>query len=268
MASSEWVLDTPPPPPDARIPYGPDPLQFGELRLPAGPGPHPLTIALHGGFWRAKYDLTHLGHACEALRHAGFATFSLEYRRTGQPGGGFPGTLEDLVRAMDVLPALGPRGVRTEGIAVFGHSAGGQLALWLAGELKRRRGAHSPLTGVLSLAGVTDLVRASALRLGDGAVDAFLGGDPATHPEAYAAASPFARLPAGVPQHLLHGEADDTVPCALSRDYATRARALGDEVHFEALPGVGHFEPIDPRSVAWPHVVSTLRAVCDATRLR
>src|SRR4051794_22643314 len=80
-------------PANARIPYGPDPLHFGDLRLPSGNGPHPVVVVVHGGFWRAQYDLTHIGHACVALTALGVATWSLEYRRLGNPGGGWPGTL-------------------------------------------------------------------------------------------------------------------------------------------------------------------------------
>jgi acetyl esterase/lipase len=258
-AASEWVLDAPPPAPTARLAYGPDPNQFAELRVPEGPGPHPLAVALHGGFWKARYDLLHLGHACEALRQEGIATLSVEYRRVGQPGGGYPGTLEDLARALSLVPGLGAHGVRVDRTVVFGHSAGGQLALWLAATQRQQFGAQSIVAGALSLAGVTDLARGSALGLGDGAVDAFLGGAPEVAPEAYARASPWALLPLGVPQVLIHGEEDDTVPLGLSADYAAGARAQGDEVRFEPLPGVGHFEPIDPRSTAWPRVVAALR---------
>src|SRR6476661_8743778 len=78
---------TPPPEGDARIPYGPDPFQFGDLRLPPGSGPHPVVVVIHGGFWRAAYDLTHIGHLAAALTAAGVATWTIEYRRIGHPGG-------------------------------------------------------------------------------------------------------------------------------------------------------------------------------------
>jgi acetyl esterase/lipase len=260
-AASEWVLDALPPRPTARLAYGPDPLQFAELRVPDGGGPHPLAVALHGGFWKARYDLAHLGHACEALRQGGIATLSVEYRRVGQAGGGYPGTLEDVARALELLPRLSAHRIRADRAVVFGHSAGGQLALWLAGTQRSLLGAQSTLTGALSLAGVTDLARGAALLLGGGAVEAFLGGPPEAAKEAYAKASPIALLPLGVPQVLLHGEDDDTVPVAFSADYAQWARARGDEVRFQPLAGVGHFELVDPRSTAWPQVVAALRGL-------
>ena len=90
------ILTLPPPPADARLPYGTDPNQFGELRLPKGPGPFPVVVNIHGGYWRAKYDLKHAGHLCAALTAKGLATWNVEYRRVGNPGGGWPGTFEDV----------------------------------------------------------------------------------------------------------------------------------------------------------------------------
>ena len=264
---SEWLLEATPPPPTARIAYGPLPLQFGELRVPEGQGPHPLAIALHGGFWKMRYDLTHLGHACEALRQAGLATFSVEYRRVGDEGGGYPGTLEDVALAVDALPRLAAHGVAVDRVLVFGHSAGGQLALWLAGELRRRRGAGSPLAAVVSLAGVTDLVRGSVLKLSVNAVDTFMAGTPERRPEAFALASPIARLPIRVRQFLIHGEDDDTVPCAFSVDYVERARALGDDAVLTALPHTGHLDLVDPRSAAWPRVSNVLSRAAQTSEI-
>ena len=98
------ILDLPGPPADARLHYGPDALQFADLRLPPGPGPHPVAIVIHGGFWRAKYNLDHIGHLCAALAQAGIATWSLEYRRVGNPGGGWPGTFLDTALGADFVP--------------------------------------------------------------------------------------------------------------------------------------------------------------------
>jgi acetyl esterase/lipase len=255
------VLDLHPPPPDQRIQFGAHELQFGELRLPRSEGPFPLVLAIHGGFWRARYDLTHLGHLCAALTQAGYATFSIEYRRVGQQGGGYPGTLEDVALAADFLPELAKRfPIKLEGAVALGHSAGGHLALWLAG--RHHIPPHLPLfkprpfrfRGVVCLAGVSDLAEAFKLRLGDGAVGDFMGGSPKSAPEHYAAASPAQLLPLGVRQALVHGTEDDAVPYSLSQRYEELARAQGDHVTLRTLQGMGHFEPIDPKSRAWPVV--------------
>src|SRR5579864_8847074 len=147
------ILDLPPPAADVRVAYGTDPNQFGDLRLPKGKGPFPVVINLHGGYWRAKYDLAHAGHLCAALTALGFVTWNVEYRRVGNDGGGWPGTLEDVVSAYRFLPQLAKRyPLDASKVLVMGHSAGGQLALCLA--------AHqSTISQTLALAGVLDLER-------------------------------------------------------------------------------------------------------------
>jgi acetyl esterase/lipase len=128
------IFSTPPPPATERIPYGPDPLQFGDLRLPEGPGPHPVVVVVHGGFWRARWDLEHIGHACAALtREAGVATWCIEYRRIGNEGGGWPGTFLDVGAATDFLREIAKtHSLDLDRVVTIGHSAGGHLAVWLA----------------------------------------------------------------------------------------------------------------------------------------
>ena len=261
------MLETPAPTADARLPYGPITHQFGDLRLPPGPGPHPVVVMVHGGFWRARYDLEHVGHLCADLAHKGWATWSLEYRRVGHPDGGWTGTFEDVARGTDHLRTLAERfPLDLKRVVFMGHSAGGHLALWLAG--RGRIGAGKPLhtaspfvpRGVVSLAGVVDLERAHALHLGNGIVESLLGGTPAQVPERYRLASPAALLPLGVPQVLLHGTKDDTVPASLSEAYQKRAQGLGDKVRYVPLEGAGHFELIDPRAQEWARVVEAVKS--------
>ena len=107
--SSDDILTLPPPPADARLSYGTDPNQFGDLRLPKTKGPSPIVMNIHGGYWRAKYDLAHAGHLCAALTAKGVATWNIEYRRVGNPGGGWPGTFEDVRNAYRYLPQIAKR---------------------------------------------------------------------------------------------------------------------------------------------------------------
>ena len=72
--SSDEILTLPPPPADARLSYGTDPNQFGDLRVPTTKPQFPLAMNIHGGYWRAKYDLAHAGHLCAALTAKGIAT--------------------------------------------------------------------------------------------------------------------------------------------------------------------------------------------------
>lgn len=251
--SSEDILTLPPPPADAKVAYGTDPNQFGEIRVPKTGSSFPLVINIHGGYWRAKYDLAHAGHLCAALTAKGLATWNLEYRRVGNPGGGWPGTFEDIRSAYRYVSQLAKKyNLNASKVVVMGHSAGGQLALCLA--------AHeSSLTRVISLAGVVDLQQAYELHLSNDAVVSFLGGKPNEVPEHYHEADPMQRsLPRTTTQWLIHGATDTEVPSYFSRTYAEKKKPRGEDVHYLEISTAGHYDLIDPRSKAWPKVEGTM----------
>jgi acetyl esterase/lipase len=251
-AMSEDILTLPPPASDIRLAYGSDPNQFGDLRLPKGKGPFPVVMNIHGGYWRAKYDLLHAGHLCSALGARGVATWNLEYRRVGNPGGAWPGTFEDIANGYRFLPQISRRfHLYPEKILVMGHSAGGQLALCLAG--------HDPsVRWAVSLAGVVDLARAFDLHLSSDAVVEFLGGKPTDVPDHYHEADPMGLPIAHATQILLHGANDDVVPPNFSRDYVERKKKAREDVRLVEIPKADHFDLIDPRSGAWTEVEATV----------
>lgn len=250
------ILIQKPPAADERIPYGKDPLQFGDLRVPKGDGPHPVAIVIHGGFWRAAYDLEHIGHLCAALKQAGVATWSLEYRRIGNPGGGWPGTLEDVDLGAKHLKTIAiPYHLHLNRVIAMGHSAGGHLALWLG---SRR---NSALGGIVSLAGVADLRRAWELKLSNTVVADFLGGSPDEVPDRYREASPIELLPLGIPQKLLHGTKDANVPYEISKRYVDAAVACGDKAELVTLENADHFQLIDPRAKEFGEVQEAVLAL-------
>jgi acetyl esterase/lipase len=237
--------------------YGPDPSQVADLHTPAGAGPWPVAVVIHGGFWRARYDRTLMDAVCADLAARGWAAWNLEYRRVGPGGtGGWPATFDDVAAGIDQLARLdAPIDLRR--VATIGHSAGGHLALWAA----TREQAQVPLHAAVGQAAVTDLAQASRLGLSGGAVDELLGGGPDVVPERYAAASPVERLPFGVPTLLVHGARDDTVPVALSLELHAAAIAAGDRCDLVVAQRDGHFEHIDPASGAWATVTRWLQAL-------
>jgi acetyl esterase/lipase len=243
------ILDVPPAPPGTQIAYGRGEFQFGELRVPSGSGPHPVAIVIHGGYWRAGYDLAHIGHLCEAVTRQGLATWSLEYRRIGNPGGGWPGTLDDVrTGAAHLEKIAAERSLDLKRVAAVGHSAGGHLVLWLAKQ------NVIALRGLVALAPVADLRRAWELKLSNTVVADLLGGSPRDLPDRYGSASPIELVPLGVAQRVLHGINDDIVPLEISRRYVAAAKKSGDDSKLIEVAGAGHFELIDPRSSAWPVV--------------
>jgi len=242
-----------------RLAYGAESLQFGELYVPKGSGPHPVIILIHGGFWRAAYRLTLMQALAEDLVQKRIATWNIEYRCVGDAGGGWPGTLQDVARAADYLATLAPTyALDLTCVVPVGHSAGGQLALWLAARSRLPKKSKLtvgdtplPLAGAVSLAGASDLKLVWHLNLGQGAATELLGGCPSKVPERYSTASPAALLPLGIPQVLIHGRRDGLVPLTVSQEYAQKAVLAGDRVRLIELPGADHFVLIDPTSAAW-----------------
>lgn len=260
------VAALPPAPADHRIEYGTAEQQFGELRLPATAGPHPVVVFLHGGCWLAAYDRQHVGPVSADLARRGYAVWTPEYRRVGDPGGGWPGTFTDVGAAIDYLRVLAETyPLDLENITVMGHSAGGHLALWQA--LRANLPTDSPLYvadplpvhRVISLAGITDLVAYN--EVGNScseAVPQLMGGEPAQWPERYRQGNPLDLLPAGVPLVLVHGSEDAIVPIAQSETFVQRAQAAGSEARLLSIPGGGHFDMVYPKSVAWKTVTGLL----------
>ncbi len=248
--------------------YGSHPSQIGDLHLPEGPGPHPVVVLAHGGCWWARYRrfLT-MGLAAD-LAARGWAAWNLEYRRLGEDGGGWPGTMLDVAAGVDHLAVLAATHHLDLGTVVgLGHSAGGQLALWAAARHRLAPGAPGAapavrLTHVVGLAAMSDLAECARLGTCRGAVVEHFGppDDPATA-DRHAVASPVMLLPTGVPTLLVHGTDDDLVPAALSQRYADRAAAAGDDVTLHLVPAARHFEPVQAGSDAWGLVVDWLGTI-------
>lgn len=260
--------------PDARIAYGADSSQYGELRVPAGAGPHPVVVLIHGGCFKAAYATAqYFGAMADALEDEGIATWNVEYRRLGQSGGGWPGTYLDVGKAVDHLRAIAPEHhLDLNRVVIVGHSAGGHLAMWAAA--RARVPAASPLyaansleaRGVVDLAGPVDMTANiagyEALCL-DSVITSLFGGTPMTVPQRYAHASPIKLLPFGVPQVIILGEHEDFVPLPVAQNYEKTATYAGDRVRLIVIPGVGHFEIASPRASTWPQVDSAIRALID-----
>jgi len=239
-------------PADHREVYGAAPEQFGELRLPCGGGPHSVVVLIHGGCWRAEYDITHVAPLATALADAGWAVWAIEYRRIGSPGGGWPGTFDDVTNAIAHVRQLAARHpLDLARVVVAGHSAGGHLALWSAAQESFLPRA------VVSIAGITDLATYAAPTGCGSAVVPLLGGTVGEVPERYAFASP-ATTPPRVPVQAIIGTADAIVPHA---QVDALARSTGARVIVRPVEGAGHFDLVAPDGDAWTALLQALRAV-------
>lgn len=253
-------------PADARVVYGTDDaLQFGELRLPAGRGPFPVAVVIHGGCWVSRFaTLQNTAAFADALRDAGVATWNIEYRRLDHRGGGWPGTFADVAAAADFVAALAKQHpLDASRVVAVGHSAGAHLALWLAARQRLPEGnvlrgdAPLRLNGAVALGGPGDLgdFRTYASKIcGGPVIDQLLGGTPQDVPDRYAQTSPVALLPFGTRQVLIVGENDPVMPARARDAYVAAALKAGDTAESIVIPAAGHFEVIAPTSSAWPVV--------------
>lgn len=270
MSAAE-AFALPQPAADMVVSYGPEPRQFGELRLPEGEGPFGVAVIIHGGCWLSAYDQGYMAAFAEAITDLGWATWTIGYRRVGEPGGGWPNTFLDAAAAVDFLPELATRHpLDAERVVAVGHSAGGHLALWLAGRsgLDEKSPLFKPdphrIDGVLALAAAADLEYLSEEQTCGNAATLLMGGTRAEQPQRYADGSMISVVPLGVPQILVNGEFDQTWTVPAER-YFEAALKAGDTIEKRTMPGAGHFELVVPDSPNWHVVRDALDDLIEAT---
>lgn len=243
VARAAWPLET--------ISYGPGGHQVGDLRVPESSGPHPVAVLLHGGFWRATHGRDLLDAAAVDLARRGWATWNIDFAGLGA-GGGWRETSADVVAAIESLGLFGAaHGLDLGRIVLVGHGSGGQLAMCASKQAQT-------VAAAVGLAPISDLEQAYEAGIGDGAVAEYVRSAPAASPDRYEAVSPIRLLPLGVPLLIVHGDADDRIPAAMSRSFAGRAADEGDTVVYHELEDVGHRELVDPDTSAWSQVAEEL----------
>lgn len=272
-ASFEEVTMQPATPADMALAYGDHPDQYAELRLPHGPGPHPVVVLVHGGCWMEAFDLAHVRPLADAITGLGYATWTLEYRRPDGSRDSWPDTFMDSARGLDELRALADEHqLDLTRVTLLGHSAGGQLALWLAArpQFAETHPLHMPaalpVQRVLALAPITDMAGFAAIDQGCNAgARQVIGGAPEDWPERVRAVSPVDNLPLGTRVDLVHAIADRIVPLAQSEGFAEQFAAAGGavELHTLAEPA-GHFDILLTYGAAWGLLESLLAADAQA----
>lgn len=249
-----------------KIEYGDEPSQFGHLYFPRegfDPEHARVVVLIHGGSWSAEYSSTIQTAVAREMSGRGALVWNIEYRRVGEPGGGWPETGRDVldaIRALDgpVRDALSEQGIDPAGVdfstvGVVGHSAGGHLAVWAAGQLGART-ATTRITTVVAEAAVLDTVSGAdkpALR-------ALMGRPFGESPRRYREASPMLAPVFDAHVVAIHGDADELVPLESSRRYVEDAVARGQSAELIVVPGEGHEAFVDPRSACARQTVRVL----------
>ena len=257
------------PAPTAKIAYGNAPSQYAELFRPAGDGPFPVAVLVHGGCWTIKYGgIEQMRNLAGALAALGIAVWNVEYRRVDEEGGGYPGTYQDMNAALDLLGAQAQRQQLDLGrIVAIGHSAGGQLVQWIAG--RERIAASSPLftahplpvRQIISLGGLADLRHERALiaaSCGRNTVE-LAGAPSAGRPDVFADTNAAELMPNGSHTVLINGELDTMSPPRAAHAYAARARAAGDSASVIILPGASHYDEVAASSPSFKLVLPAIR---------
>jgi acetyl esterase/lipase len=268
------LLNRPRPAPTRTIPYGADPLQVADLWLPARPARanrrgHPTVLMVHGGCWLTDIaDRNIMNWIAADLATRGYAVWNIDYRGVDRPGGGYPGTFRDVAASADALRTHARAyNLDLSRLVAVGHSAGGHLALWLAGRSRlpagsplRTAGIPLPIAHVVSLGGLPDLEQARAESQGCGpeVIDRLVGPPTLSSRQVYADTSIPRLAPLRVPQTLVNGTRDRIIPTHFATTYAAAMRARGDRVTVRLVPGQGHVELIAPETPAWAAAVDAI----------
>lgn len=237
--------------PVATVPYGPDPVQVADLRVPAGKGPFPVAMIIHGGCWQASVDnRSGIAGVAEALTRRGFATWNVDYRRVGDPGGGWPGTFEDIAAAEDKLADIAAKyHLDLARVVVVGHSSGAHLALWAASRAKLPAPWNAMRVRPVTVAAIdgpgalAPFVGIDVQVCGGPAIVPLMGGTPQQRPAEYRIASPMDHLPLGPRQLLVQAELG-----ALMQPYVAAAQASGDVVEVLTPANANHFDIVTPNT--------------------
>jgi acetyl esterase/lipase len=220
--------------------YGSSPLNT-VVNIKGSDSSRGAVTLIHGGCWSNAYDRNHTLPLAEALSTIGYDVWVPEYRRVGDEGGGWPGSLEDIIAAVEfVTDITGKRPI------LVGHSAGGHLAL-------RAAQGGLAIDGVVGLAPITDLVSYGAESGScQSMVAPFMGDETYSPDESYRDAS--VNLNAiNSPIAVVIGKEDPIV--------GANQVAVFDAIQVTRLDGTGHFDVIHPKTEAFSAVVNALKAI-------
>jgi acetyl esterase/lipase len=265
MTLTEYLALKGPEPTD-RVAYGAAPSQYAEVFRPTGPGPFPVVVLVHGGCYLKEFaGIQQFRNIAGALATQGIAVWNVEYRRVDEPGGGYPGTYEDMIAALHALGAnAAGYNIDVSRVVAVGHSAGGHLVQWTAGRSRipasspLYRSRFLPIREIVSLGGINDLSHWTDLCGFD--LVKLTGSATPNRPNVLSDTSPAELLPNGSHTVLITGELDQQVPLSVATRFAGKARAAGDQIEILALPGASHFDEAAATSPSWITTLAVIKS--------
>jgi acetyl esterase/lipase len=237
----------------------------GDLYLPAGAGPFPLLINVHGGYWRrgARETYQHWG---PYLAERGYAGFTISYRLTKPGRKTYPEAVHDVRAAVQFMRGRAKE-LRLDParFALWGNSAGAQLAalVALAGDSPLfaggyRQDPHAALSTnvkvLIGVYGIYDLLaqwRHSQIgNPADNLVESFLGCSPMQDRRIYFEASPISHAVIGnntTAVFLSWGTEDDVVDHRVqSLEFLLALKQAGFNARTCVMHGAPHYWLSDP----------------------
>jgi acetyl esterase/lipase len=241
------------------IQYGSDIYHAGDLYIPEYNGKGIICL-LHGGFWKMPYDKTQFNKVAERLVKIGFVVWNIEYRRVDYSGAGYPGTFTDIVEAINYLEQLTNRfELKKQKVFIAGHSAGGQLALWLGSNANKIN--MKPFM-VIGLAPVVDLEKCYESIDRKNFVYALLKCSPAENAQLYKTVSPICLLANIERQAIIYCENDEALPASEIEDYIKKCRDFDGIIEIAKIDKGGHMDFIDSNSKAIDEFIKILEENC------
>ncbi len=226
---------------DEQFSYGDDPLQtiytwHGRSSTNEMYADKAL-IFIHGGCWLNAYGYEHAKGMYHALAELGMGVYVTEYRRVGDEGGGWPGSLDDVTQAISTALKRIENEGRYTNIYIAGHSAGGHLALLAAQRLSSSslNLSRANIKRIIGLAAITDIQSyAMGHNSCQSATAKFMNGTPEDVPTAYQRATPRPTH-GSLPITLLQGDADSIVPARHAVLSGTNPKIIKNGGHFDWL---------------------------------
>jgi len=211
-----------------------------DAAIPAGSGPFPAAIIVHGGAWVRGDRRIDVQPLFQPLTQAGFAWFSISYRLMTDATQ-FGVAVQDVEAAIRFVKSHAAEyRVDPNRIALIGESAGGQLAAMAALD----EAPDLKVRGVVALYAPTDLLSLakSSTYVPQWVRDNLTGSAFAWLINArLKQLSPIEHVRRDMPPFLLiHGTADPLVPFAQSRAMCDRMTAAGASCELYPVQGAGH----------------------------